>query len=422
MGEFLTQYRDNPSNRSRGFQPKPGGGASAPKGFPPYLQPVPKAPPLSQNPPVGKLGFPGVARGAFRLFGRLNPYVFAAMAIYEVYDMLTDLRSARWTGDGFTKQTDCRTGGPTGWRPSPLVCTDAANWMPLKSFFVSPSPGTTDIMLAMPSDDPFWGPQGRASTLSHWTRDVPGVGTPVKTYIVPWRLPQLDDFPDFDLEPWMDPMAPFDPMISPPGSPAPRPIPTPWKAIPHRRFPERPDTGEKTYDDPPNKKEVIPRKKYRRDENDPEIFIAPVPVARPVPFPNAEHVMQFDSDVNKPKEFGRAHNPAKAPKNVKERKIILGTQGTWAGWAFNIVTETGDVIDAIYNALPSKIKGRKPRTQPDKAIVIYLHFDKLDLEDMIVGLLVNQVIDLVGGAIGGLTAQANRRLGHAAGVALGAAL
>ena len=85
------------------------------------------------------------------------------------------------------------------------------------------------------------------------------------------------------------------------------------------------------------------------------------------------------------------------------------------------VTETIDVIDAFYDALPwyRRNKGDNPF---DKAQKVYDHFEEIDLQLAIENLIINEIVDTTLGRVSQSIKPLNRALGRPVGVQSGPAL
>jgi len=121
------------------------------------------------------------------------------------------------------------------------------------------------------------------------------------------------------------------------------------------------------------------------------------------------------------------HYDKPAPPRTKERKgqVSLSVGRLFIGAIFNGVTETADVFDAAYDALPEKVREEKRKRYFDeksgkwrKAHVSLRHkvrtvvdnWDKVDLSDFAVNLIKNQAEDAAFGRLGQLGVKANRYL------------
>lgn len=118
--------------------------------------------------------------------------------------------------------------------------------------------------------------------------------------------------------------------------------------------------------------------------------------------------------------------PAKPPgKDTKEKKTIMNVaSGSFVGRVINAVTETKDVVDAIYDALPYSIRKKYRNNIPaqEKAKIIYANLGKVDMQKAIENLAWNQVEDFAYGKLGKAVGKANRRIGRPVGVQTGIAL
>lgn len=81
------------------------------------------------------------------------------------------------------------------------------------------------------------------------------------------------------------------------------------------------------------------------------------------------------------------------------------------GRVIGAITETADIISAIYGAIPSKYR-RKGVTIQGKADAIWKHFDEIDWWKAFQNLTENQIEDFVFGRIGRIGKRASRKLGE----------
>lgn len=93
---------------------------------------------------------------------------------------------------------------------------------------------------------------------------------------------------------------------------------------------------------------------------------------------------------------------------------------SWLGIALNLATESGDLIDAFWWALPREF--RAPPTwnaeqgrwiapgMAQKAVDVFNHAEHVDGEKALKNFIQNQVGDFLGGKSGKATAKANRNL------------
>lgn len=118
----------------------------------------------------------------------------------------------------------------------------------------------------------------------------------------------------------------------------------------------------------------------------------------------------------KPTSRGRvvapAHAFARPFTNVREHKIKMSIPPGSASTAVNIVTETGDFIDAFWEAIPIDYRyGYNWSNTEDKVRAIFEQWNHLDKSRAILNLVVNQAGDAVYGAAGKAQAQANQTFG-----------
>lgn len=117
-----------------------------------------------------------------------------------------------------------------------------------------------------------------------------------------------------------------------------------------------------------------------------------VPVSRVEPnhWPTLKPVTNAPVVVVAP---GTVTNPVRKPPGpgVKERKVrasgaVAGALGIAAG-IYEDAKFYNDVLNAWYDALPSKYQ--RPGLRPDqKAAAIYLHYDKIDVQKAIIGVMI----------------------------------
>lgn len=90
----------------------------------------------------------------------------------------------------------------------------------------------------------------------------------------------------------------------------------------------------------------------------------------------------------------------------KERKVrVRGLLATMN--LFGKATEISDVVDCLYNALPSFVRRRK-RSLPNKIRAIYENFDRLDLPLAVKNLVYNELEDRLYGAMGSFSKSASQ--------------
>ena len=122
---------------------------------------------------------------------------------------------------------------------------------------------------------------------------------------------------------------------------------------------------------------------------------------------------------------GARKPPALPKKEEKEKKFII--RGPLRS-ALNFFTETGDVVDCLFKALPSGVRAKAydfydgRLGKGAKAMWAYDYFDSLDWLTFSTCAVENSVEDYVYGRLGRFTAEANRRRGNLAGLEVGPAL
>lgn len=105
---------------------------------------------------------------------------------------------------------------------------------------------------------------------------------------------------------------------------------------------------------------------------------------------------------------------------VKERKVALSTNSFAVGRAvnrlFNLVTESGDVIESFWEALPDAHVAReramrhgKNPTMTEQLRQLYRHWNEVDMREALGNLLVNHLEDKVIGKFGKATQDAYRK-------------
>lgn len=107
-------------------------------------------------------------------------------------------------------------------------------------------------------------------------------------------------------------------------------------------------------------------------------------------------------------------NPKPPRPRTRERKVRLGRSMSVAfraiKWAINGLTESADVIMALWKAIPKDVRDRfisdyldrhgEPPKLPAQALFVYEHFGDIDLEDALRNLVNNQIEDFIFGWIG----------------------
>lgn len=112
------------------------------------------------------------------------------------------------------------------------------------------------------------------------------------------------------------------------------------------------------------------------------------------------------------------HRRRKPNDRTKERKAVVSAARTIAGRAFGAATETGDAVDAVYEALPEKLRarermkrhGKDPRLTA-KLRLIYDHAHEIDMVDAIDNLARNHLEDWFYGQLNRRAQQGLNRAG-----------
>ncbi len=186
----------------------------------------------------------------------------------------------------------------------------------------------------------------------------------------------------------------LDPFILPIGKAATKPLQLGWAQIPRRqknidRDPlEQYQRGYGTTLDVRNRKDEVLAKPQ------PDRMVVEVPVKGP--------------PVSVPPGAVPDHVASQPPRGTQEKKLILGASGKVAT-VINLVTETKDVVEAVYKALPAKRRPKgKTLTPQAKGLLIIKHFKELDPAIAVKELIKNQAEDKLFGKLGKVTGKANR--------------
>ncbi len=331
----------------------------------------------------------GAAKLAARGLARFIPYVGVGLIAFEAYTALHNLnRSADWS-----KQVDI---GDYHWHVGP-----ACHGNPISRFSIQNrldcgvAPG-----YAWPSgwaDHPY--PDGGVF-IGAWFWDnlsKTGLGYPLMQYygtlhrdVSPAQNPKV-----FYYAPEIIPGTAYpalDPMVLPIGQPVAVPRPIPYKAIPRAR----PDThrAEST------KRGPVPRRS-------PEpVYITWAPPGYPVvPVQDIPWELTLNPVTGDTRLAASGGHKLEPPgKNTKERKakLLAGSVGIKRG--LNIITESVDVLEAIFWALPANRRWGA-YTPQEKLKRIYLYYDEIDMSDAILNLLYNEVQDRI---VGGLSSKVTK--------------
>lgn len=183
----------------------------------------------------------------------------------------------------------------------------------------------------------------------------------------PQFLPVYDTPPGVDYPPWIDPM----------GAPINKPAPD-WPALPRWAKPLiKPEAEPNPATDP----QVGPEPARRVDPNTgPTIVIEPGQQTRANP--------------------GKLSKPARPPKYTRERKAVIAVGGV-VRKLVNGVTETKDLIDALWKALPKDCKGHSGTLQ-SRMWDLYKCWSRIDIPNAIWNVISNEAQDRFYGKIGQL--------------------
>lgn len=316
------------------LKPRPMKPAKFP-GMPRPSGPFGKRMPLPTTiPPV----VPRIALPWLRIAARLNPWLFAALTAYELWQLYRDWQPPQGRPVG-----SCRTsvGKPQAygwfldtcsshqsrsiWRETP---DNVHRWLH-KIEQISPQAWQWATL-------EYWGP----FPVEEWEDfpEFPPVGLPA-----PVPVPVLPPQPHLPIVPWL-------PISVPPLAPMPVPIPRP-KFIPPPANPE----------DPSEARKRNPR--YRPNEK-------PAPAASPRPRPPGRRVKE------------RKLRASKGWVNRVSKLLGLLSSG---------YSEAGDLVDALHDALPKKYQGRDHPMA--KLEALYEHWDKVDMNEAFTNIWKNVVSD-----------------------------
>lgn len=215
------------------------------------------------------------------------------------------------------------------------------------------------------------------------------------------------------------PYAPsWDPMSVPMKNPARERSPFPYNLVPSRQ----PNPGRSPVEQTWRGPEAAPRYKpspapYFIPWNEPGVA---TPIAVPIPLgPGVEGQPGPTIIIDKPGPVtlappSRGARPRRPGRYVRERKTVLGVGGTIAR-VVNVVSEGRDVVQAIWYAVPYKLRTKKKHgrglTVQQMLWDIYYNFDDLQLAEAVRNVIINEVQDRLYGTMGHVGKRAVR---HAA--------
>lgn len=157
---------------------------------------------------------------------------------------------------------------------------------------------------------------------------------------------------------------------------------------------------------------VRPLNPWRSPVEQPQTGPQPRPRIRPGALPGPGTVTTI-TPGQRPRISPAPSRPQPPKPGEKEKKMKTGLPPGKVAAVINAATEGADAIDAIYGALPGKLRGSlywsgQATTPQERALAIYNHFDEIDWEKAVGNLVANQLEDAFIGAVGRLGAKANQ--------------
>lgn len=234
----------------------------------------------------------------------------------------------------------------------------------------------------------------------------------------PWNLPNPHWDPFHPTDPWVEPEVPnptVDPLSSPIGQPMPFPEPMPWRAIPE----VVPNPWRSPTEQPQRGPQPKPRQRpYGRPTPAPEPVTPPVGQPNPAPLPPP--VVVAPGPGPKPVPPRPSVRPQRPGKRTKEKKGRTSNAAALMA-AANFASEVGDLVGAIWKALPKEFRS-KPKYDPwskkyyevgalQKAADIYNNFEHVDQEKMWENIFNEIGEDMFYGSIGQALRSGNRKAG-----------
>lgn len=192
----------------------------------------------------------------------------------------------------------------------------------------------------------------------------------------PWNIARWQNQPAPGSNPNIDP-------LTRPGLPTARPKQLPYRILPYRqtnpwRSPSEQSQSGNSFD-------------YNPHVPGPKQVAIPAPGTTPRPVPG--------------------HIPKPPGPRVKERKSRLKAGMAVALRAGYSATEAIDAIEAVHKALPKKYQAGSKSTPQEKLAAIYRHYDKLDMNKVVLNLAANHIIDLIIGRSSAKAAEFFKRYG-----------
>lgn len=114
------------------------------------------------------------------------------------------------------------------------------------------------------------------------------------------------------------------------------------------------------------------------------------------------------SDPRAQPRQGIAHNFRPPRKGEREKKGTLLKGPAWelAGAAMNAVTESADFVDAVFGALPQKLRselwrknGKHPLSYKKKLQALWDYYNQIDIPTAVKNVILNQLQDMIIGKI-----------------------
>jgi hypothetical protein len=305
------------------------------------------------------------------------------------------------------------------------------------------------------------------------TINTVGNNVPQSTLPQPFRSPQLEPLPSLPVYPGsptlpgQSPSSPhrtlpdrvpsvpvlpaFEPWKYPPAAPSPLPVPVPVPLAPY--LPELDPAGEPLRG-PRTRPRVSPRRSPgRTPSRDPKRARRTQARGRNSRVPSRQVMWKIGPAGQRAVIANRngSHKLKPPPKNEKQVKGRPTSAALKAAqWAINIASESCDVVDALYGALPFSVTRKYERKQArygsyknwqnyqqrqkssallregagglgchSKAIIVASNAGSLDLGLAFANLVGNQIIDYVGGRIGKALGKAGREHGSLVGFGTG---
>lgn len=366
----------------------------------------------------------GVLGGLGRMAGRLVPLIGWGMVGYELYRWYTD-KPAGWPSpEGWVLDFECNkplnycqkwrsvTGG---WNSCLTTQAAVANC----DDYINPA---YDVMLRLhrTSSSLVW----RWNVEARWHRITPGMpfDTDISKQEVPLVMPMVVPAP-------LPVPAALDAAVLPILQPAPTPRPIPWTVLPHvQPNPWRDPVEQST-------------RGYAVGVDAPVDYVSPVvpyhplvPVSPGFATPVRAIVADYSAgrapklDIVRGGGDSRTRDELARPPapREKERKLRIRGRALGAVWfAIGQVTETMDLVGALYKSLPKDIRWQirketwKSKTRLDgvyKAKMVYKYFDKIPLDDFILNYVDMQIGDFVAALPGKGYAKASQALHKRTGV------